>query len=108
MKHMFEANQILPCKVVVFIKSDHKVVLSHLRDLITMWSLYTGGLYKKVVTKQGFHSRVHLYYDDLTIFVFHFHFPFPVSSSTVSNCPTEINYFCCGNSLGVGYLPFQI
>ena len=52
MKYMFEAYQILPCKVVVFIKGDHKVVLSHLCDLMTMWSLYRSGLYKKVVFKR--------------------------------------------------------
>ena len=44
------------CKEVVFIKSDHEVVmsvyLSHLCDLITKWSLYGGGLYKKVVFKR--------------------------------------------------------
>ena len=41
-----------------------------------------------MVTKQGFHSRVHLY-DDLTISLFHFHFPFPVS--IVSNFPPLFN-----------------
>ena len=42
-----------------------------------------------MVTKQRFHSRVHLY-DDLTISIFHFHFPLPVSISTVSNCPIPL------------------
>ena len=38
--------------MVLVIKGDHKVVLSHLCDVITMWSLYRGGLYKKVFCKR--------------------------------------------------------
>ena len=49
-----------------------------------------------MATKQGFHSRVHLY-DDLTISVFHFHFPFPVSISAVSNCPLKVDVYLFGD-----------
>ena len=44
-----------------------------------------------MATKQGFHSRVHLY-DNLTVSVFHFHFPFLVSISTVSNYHNRVEF----------------
>ena len=55
-----------------------------------MWSLYRGGLNKKVVFKRWpLNKGFTLGCIYMTISIFHFHVPFPVSISTVSNCPTK-------------------
>ena len=66
------------------LSADHEMVLYNLLSLRSNYNVVFvwNGLYKKVVfkrwpTKQGFHSRIHLY-DNLTISVFHFWFPFPL------------------------------
>ena len=76
MKYMFKAYQILPCKEVVFIKGDHRAVLSHQLQC---------GLYKKVVIKRWPPNKgFTLGYSYMMICPF----PFPVFSiSTVSDCP---------------------